>query len=205
MSLEIIEYDALNSSKSELLATIKQRTGLEMEELDEGSAGRQTLSMRFPNMETAQSVKFAYLNSDGTFFIDADNHFLCYSIASGTENYSYVDYLYKALVFDYNGKLANVCYTTDNRWYETMNASVASHYFFENDTSKSNITLCPLRVYAQNSDGDSVRCFVKNCYMNYERKFQKGLKFIDQNGNEFITLGGYLLYYNGKHKQTKAR
>lgn len=202
MSLEIIEYNTSNSSESELLATIKQRTGLEMEALDSGSGGIKTFSMRFPNMETAQNIGLEYFNERGTLFIDADNHFLCYSIASGTANYSYVDDLYKALVFDYNGKLANICYAIDKRWYEVMNAAGDSNYYAEDDSSKSNITLCPLRVYAYNNlnGANNVRGFVKNCYVNYERKFQRNLKFIDQNGNEFITLGSYLLYYNGKHK-----
>ena len=196
MSLEIIEYNTSNCSESELLTTIKQRTGLELEALDSGSAGIKTFSMRFPDMGTAQSIGLEYLNGSGTFFIDADNHFLCYSIASGTGNYSYVDDLYRALVFDFKGKLANICYTTDKRWHEVMNASGGNYYYFEDDSSKSNITLCPLRVYAYNSlnDANNVNGFVKNCYVNYERRFQKGLKFTDQNGNEFVTLGGYLIY-----------
>ena len=193
MSLEIIEYNTLNSSESELLATIKQRTGLELEAVDSGSSGIQTFNMRFPDMETAQKIGLEYLNASGTFFIDADNHFLCYSIASGTGDYSYVDDLYKALVFDFNGKLVNICYTTDKNW-SSMNATIGS--YAEDDSSKSNITLCPLRAYAYNNlnGANNVRGFVKNCYVNYERKFQKGLKFIDQNGNRFVTLGGYLLY-----------
>lgn len=36
--------------------------------------------------------------------------------------------------------------------------------------------------------------FPKNVFINYERKFDAGLKFIDQNGNRFVTLGTYLLY-----------
>ena len=36
--------------------------------------------------------------------------------------------------------------------------------------------------------------FMKNIYINYTREFSFGLKFIDQNGNRFVTLGGYLLY-----------
>ena len=201
MSLEIIEYTYNDAnSESELLATIKQRTGLEMEALDSGSAGIKTFSMRFPDMETAQSIGLGYLNKNGTFFIDADNHFLCYSIASGMENYSYVDGLYKNFVFDFNGKLVNICYSTNRAWYAVMNAG--SGDYAENDSSKSNITLCPLRAYAENSlnGANSVRAFIKNCYVNYERQFQRNLKFIDQNRNEFVTLGGYLLYYNGKHK-----
>ena len=191
MSLEIIEYTYNDSNSiSEIIATIKQRAAL-----DAGSSGIKTCSMRFPDMETAQSIGLKYLNDNGTFFIDAVNHFLCYSIASGTENYNYVDNLYKALVFDFKGKLANICYTPDRLWSETMNAWGS---YAEDDSSKSNITLCPLRVYADNNlnGAKNVRAFVKNCYVNYERKFQKGLKFTDENGNKFVTLGGYLLYKN---------
>ena len=193
MSLEIIEYNTENSSESELLATIKQRTGLELEALNSGSYDIKTFSMRFPDMETAQSIGLGYFNERGTLFIDADNHFFCYSIASGLDNYSHVDDLYRDFVFDFNGKLVNICYTTDRSWGDTMNAG---GNYTENDYSKSNITLCPLRVYANNSlnGAGNVRAFVKNCYVNYERRFQRGLKFIDQNGNRFVTLGGYLLY-----------
>ena len=193
MSLEIIDYPS-SMSESELLATIKQRTGLELEALDSGSAGIKTFSMRFPDMETAQSIGLGYFNERGTLFIDADNHFFCYSIASGTENYYYVDDLYRSFVSDYNGKLANVCFSTKRGWGIVMNA--VSSTYAEDDSLKSNITLCPLRAYAYNSlnGADSVQAFIKNCYVNYERKFQKGLKFIDQNGNRFVTLGGYILY-----------
>ena len=107
-----------------------------------------------------------------------------------------MDNLYKALVSDFNGKLANICYSMNTSWNNTMNIATSTDYYAEDDSSKSNITLCPLRAYAYNSynGANNVQGFVKNCYVNYERKFQKGLKFIDQNGNRFVTLGGYLLY-----------
>lgn len=194
MSLEIIEYNTANCSESELFAIIKQRTGLELKSLDSGSGGTKTITMRFPDMETAQSIKSCYFNDSGTFFIDVANHFLCYSIKSGLDNYSYVDGLYKMLVFDYNGKLVNICYTMDIRWGDEVN--VLTGNCAGDDITKSNITLVPLRTYASTGlhGATSVKTFVKNCYVNYERKFQKGLKFADENGNKFVTLGGYLLY-----------
>ena len=191
MSLEIINYNTANVSESELSTIIKQRTGLELVALDSSSSDKK-FSMRFPDMETAQNIGLASLNRNGIFFIDADNHFLCYSTASGTEEASYINDLYRALVVDFNGKLANICYSTHQDW---SNINTGGSYV-EDDSSKSNITLCPLRAYAYNSynDTNNVNGFVKNCYVNYERKFQKGLKFIDQNGNRFVTLGGYILY-----------
>lgn len=196
MSLEIIEYDQ-SMGESGLIALIKQRTGLEMEALDEGTSGRKTYSMRFPDMGTSQKVKIAYLNDNGTFFIDTNNHFLCYTIGSGVGNYEFVDYLYKIMVFDVNGKLANVCDTYKTTWQSAMNIRQdITSYYTENDYSKNDITLCPLRAYGPDSisGANHVRGFVKNCYVNYERQFQRNIKFIDQNGNRFMTLGGYLLY-----------
>ena len=200
MSLEIIEYTYNDAnSVSEIIATIKQRTGVELEATGQESYEVRPYNIRFPDMETAQSVKLGYITFSGTFFIDVDNHFLCYTIHSGTECYNYVDDLYRILIFDYNGKLANVCYTRDPVWTSTMNVADQSgnyDYYTEDDSSKSNITLCPLRAKAYNdlNDAGTVKVFVKNCYVNYERKFQRNLKFIDQNGNKFVTLGGYLLY-----------
>ena len=199
MSLEIIEYTYEGeNSISEIIATIKQRTGVELEATGTESYEVRPYNIRFPDMKTAQIVKLGYITSSGTFFIDVDNHFLCYSINSGTENCNYVDDLYRILLFDFNGKLVNVCYSRDPVWYRTMSGAGLdqSSDYAENDYSKSNITLCPLRVYAYNdlNDAGTVKAFVKNCYVNYERKFQRNLKFIDQNGNRFVTLGGYILY-----------
>lgn len=199
MSLEIIEYTYNDANSiSEIIATIKQRTGLELTSLGSSSSNAyaESFNVRFPDMEESQKIDILRFDFSGTFFIDANNHFLCYSIASGTENYDTVEDLYRALVVDFNGKLASVCFGTGNVWYETINASIKSGYLFGNNYTQSNITLCPLRVFAKKSDEHNVKGFVKNCYMNYDRKFQRNLKFIDQNRNEFITLGGYLLYKN---------
>ena len=194
MSLEIIEYNRSNINESELLAIIKQKTGLELTASgSRDNYGFVPFNVRFPDMEEGQKVKIQEFTDSGILFIDADNHFLCYSIADGLASYSYVNNLYRALVFDSNGKLANVCYTTQREFYYTMTAYGG---YAEDNNSKSNITLCPLRVYTNNNlnGANYVYAFVKNCYVNYERKFQRNLKFIDQNGNKFVTLGGYLLY-----------
>ena len=66
----------------------------------------------------------------------------------------------------------------------------------KNDQSKQTIKILPafcFCLYPNKKTG-----FLKNIYINYERAFPTGLKFIDKSGNEFITLGSYLLFYNGK-------
>lgn len=200
MSLEIIEYTYKDAnSKSEIIATIKQRTGLELTSLGSASYSMEPFNVRFPDMEESQKVRIQEFTFSGTFFIDATNHFLCYTVGNGMDNYTYVDNLYRSIVYDFKGVLANVSYLTERSWQYTMNINVRDGDYLENDYSKNDITLVPLRVYACDDDHDStnrkyVRGFIKNCYVNYERKFQRNLKFIDQNGNRFVTLGGYLLY-----------
>ena len=205
MSLEIIEYTYNDeNSKSEIIATIKQKTGLELTSLGSASYSMVPFNVRFPDMAESQKVSIQEFTFSGTFFIDATNHFLCYTVGDGMGDYNYVDNLYRAIVYDFNGVLANVSMRNKCEWNQMMNIDMKSGNYLENDYSKNDITLAPLRVWARNfSDYDTrkeVSGFIKNCYVNYERKFQRGLKFIDQNRNEFVTLGGYLLYYNGKHK-----
>ena len=89
---------------------------------------------------------------------------------------------------------------TEMNWDNCMNVRMknTTYSYAENDYSKNDITLAPLRVYAGNHNASEnrkyVKGFIKNCYVNYERKFQRNIKFIDQNGNRFVTLGGYILY-----------
>lgn len=200
MSLEIIEYTYNDSNSiSEIIDTIKQKTGLELESIGSASYSMEPFNVRFPDMEESQKIEIQTFTFSGTFFIDATNHFLCYTVGDGMGNYNYVDNLYRAIVYDFNGVLANVCMSTECAWSQMMNIDMKGGNYLENDYSKNDITLGPLKVWACNHNADAanrkyVKGFVKNCYVNYERKFQRNLKFTDQNGNEFVTLGGYLLY-----------
>ena len=199
MSLEIIEYTHNDANSiNEIIATIKQRTGLELTILGEAEYSVAPFNVRFPDMEESQEIDIQIFTFSGTFFIDVANHFLCYTVGNGMDAYNYVDNLYRAMVYDFNGTLANVCTSTECAWCQYMNIDMKSGNYLENDYSKNDITLGPLKVWAQNykkyEGRKYVKGFIKNCYVNYERKFQRNIKFIDQNGNRFVTLGGYLLY-----------
>ena len=200
MSLEIIEYTYKDANSiSEIIATIKQRTGLELTAVGSANFGNY-YNVRFSDMEESQKIDILEFTLSGTFFIDAANHFLCYTVGTGMGDYDFVDKVYRAIVYDFNGVLANVSYMHEMSWDYTMNMRMkyTEGSYLENDNSKNDITLGPLRVEARNySDTEGrkyAKGFIKNCYVNYERKFQRNIKFIDQNGNRFVTLGGYLLY-----------
>ena len=200
MSLEIIyvSYE-LTQNLSALIALIREKTGLEITQPAGGSKAG-LFKMRFPDMENAKNV-YLYNGFDqtGTIFIDAANHFLAYVVGDGVSVITYFNSMYRNFIFDYNGELGNMCVTSNVRWSYTNTSLDSDFYIAENDSTEQDIILAPLRVRGsyRNEGGTEdvyVRAFVKNVYINYERRFQPNLKFIDQNGNRFVTLGGYLLY-----------
>ena len=189
------------STETETLQLIKEKTGVEITNTNESSAGLWTYNIRFPDMETAQRVHCETFGREGTVFIDVDNHFLMLTTNSGTGYSDYVNEFFPIIIFDYKGTLYNVCYTSDISWNTSMNSNTSGTLpdYQGNAAEKQDVTLVPLRVFATNQlvqPNQSVKSFIKNCYTNYERKFQRAQKFVDQNGNEFVTLGGYLLYKN---------
>lgn len=68
--------------------------------------------------------------------------------------------------------------------------------------NKPNITLLPAfvmseyYVYIDGTKNTSPKSYIRfpKLYVNYERYFIPGQKYIDQNGNKFMAIGGYLLY-----------
>ena len=116
MSLEIIEYTHNDANSiSEIITTIKQRTGVELTILGEAYYEAVPFNVRFPDMEESQKIDILEFNFSGTFFIDAANHFLFYTVGNGMDDYNYVDNVYRAIVYDFNGVLANVTYAHNTK------------------------------------------------------------------------------------------
>lgn len=135
------------------------------------------------------------VKSDWVLLIDDSNHLFiltqpyymnngCNTLPSNSMTSSWV-----FMILDLDGLLSIV--PVNSYWRDTFNIP----YGTNNKPTAQTIKILPAYVYADTSKGYS-----KNLYINYDRAFDTGLKFVDQNNNEFITLGGYLLYYNGKHK-----
>ena len=98
--------------------------------------------------------------------------------------------MHDVFIVDINGTLINIKTISgyNNYGYHLFNIPYSTKHF--SGTSNS-ITLVPAFFY---KDDGNYKGFIKNMYIEYERAFQGGLKFIDQNGNRFMTLGGCLLY-----------
>lgn len=197
---EIVASDA--GSENKTLAKIKEQTGVEITNLGSGYySSVKKYNIRFPDMDAPQQVDCTYFNKTGTMFIDTSSHFLMLTNNSGTGYSTYVDEFFPTIIFEHEGCLYNVCYQNEVPWDRRMNSNCSGTLpdYQGNNVTKNDITLIPLRVYAYNHylkevSHDTAKAYIRHCYVNHERKFQRGLKFIDQNGNKFVTLGGYLLY-----------
>lgn len=90
----------------------------------------------------------------------------------------------------------------DSRICEMFNIPINVKANFGTTMNKPNITLLPAfvmpeyHVYIDGTKNTTPKSYIRfpKVYVNYERYFLPGQKYIDQNGNKFMTLGGYLLY-----------
>lgn len=195
MSLEI--FNGL-SNQQDTFNLIKEKTGIEMTyNTSEDSYGFSKVSMRFPDMEEARVISVKYMSTASyLIFADAENHFLaCVNPSGDTETYL-KNWLIN-LIIDYEGNLYNLTTTSSEDFYADLyiNGSTRA-YYMSNDILDNQLTLVPARIYCYNAYANptNIKTFVKNLYVNYERRFTAGLKFRDQNGNKFVALIGNLLY-----------
>lgn len=192
MSLKIIKAD--NSVFNEFLQKVNSETGVSFNYAD-----YKYDTITFPDGKTVKSDKTIASSSSvkDTMLVDTDNHFLLYTntIGAGSEylpDNTYNGYGLPCVFFvaEYNDGIIWIN-MNDSLVYEIFNIPRSP----QNEPRNNSINLTPC-VYGFNNNSYQL----KNVFVNYTRRFDNLLKFIDQNGNEFITLGGYLLYYNGKHK-----
>ena len=107
-----------------------------------------------------------------------------FSLASQSHTFAHI------FIADVDGEVRDIISTEYLYGVFNINLTV------KNDQSKQTIKILPAFCHCQYKN--ETTGFLKNIYINYERSFPTGLKFIDKSGNEFITLGSYLLFYNGK-------
>ena len=204
MSLNMI-YKELDSTLETFFSDIKNQTGVTIDYTNSSSDDHLIITkITFSDgtyyenaniIDIGRRVEWIAVVDDIThlFIITTQAMFIDLGDRSTDEP---VTRMHDVFIVDINGTLINLKIVSgyNTYGYHLFNIPYNTRHF--SGTSNS-ITLVPAFFY--NND-DNNKGFIKNMYIEYERSFQGGLKFIDQNRNEFITLGGYLLYYNGKHK-----
>ena len=185
-------------------ALIKEKTGLEM--TAETGENLREINVRFPDMEAAQTLTTkVFESSTSIYFVDVENHFFaCIDPNSYktylNSSYPYIDSWMRAMIYELqDGTLAsaygtNVNANTSN--YEDFNIG---RYFHLDDPTCDTLLIVPAFFHNYHKSRTTI-CNIKNMYINYARRFIPGQKIIDNSGNVFVTLGDYLLYYNGKNK-----
>lgn len=181
MSVIWIAPDA--ADKVLFLKKITDATGIQFE--DEGSSNTK---ITFPD---GKNITINYTISSGTVNIDKcralvdlnKDLFIIYSNVSAGYNIKVGDTLINFIDVGITKSNGNLCrMSTDMSYFNVPT-------YAKSDDSKNTLTIVPV------FEGNSVDYrFYDDIYINYERRFPVGLKFIDQNGNKFLTLGSYLLY-----------
>lgn len=194
-----------NVNCSDFFAEVESKTGVTIESernsADNGSLIRKVTFSDGKYVSDFYNINNIEYDFESTMVLfDEKSHLFIVMHGSQTINsFNFVlteDFHIFAHIFiaDVDGEVADIISTAYFNSVFNINSTV------KNDQSKQTIKILPAFCYCQHTK--TTTGFLKNIYINYERAFPTGLKFIDKSGNEFITLGSYLLFYNGKKQQT---
>ena len=185
-------------------ALIKEKTGLEM--TAETGDNLREVNVRFPDMEAAQTLKTKVFKSyTSIYFVDVENHFFACIDPDSYEaylnsSYPYIDSWICAMIYELqDGTLASAYGDNDNAHTSNYEDFNIGRYYHLDDQTCDTLLIVPAFFYNYYKSRNTL-CNIKNMYINYTRRFMPGQKIIDNSGNVFVTLGEYLLYYNGKNK-----
>ena len=191
MSLVILRK-ASNVKMPDFFSEIESKTGVKIESTrNSGDTYSDIKKITFTDGNYISMETNEYHDStEWIVFIDDYTHLFIFTqdgyIQKGSNlsgNSSMSDF-HKMFLVDIEGNICDII--CQKNFYYIFNFP----YNAKDEASKQSIKIVPAFCYYDyNRIG-----FLKNVYINYERRFDAGLKFVDQNGNRFVTLGSYLLY-----------
>ena len=197
MSLNMV-YKELDSTLETFFSDIKKQTGVTIDYKASSSDHLTITKITFSDgvyyerdniIDIGRRVEWIAVVDDSTHLFIITTQAMFMSLGERTAS-AYTSFNHDVFIVDTDGTLVNIkTLSESNQEYDVFNIPYNSDRF--NGTSNS-ITLVPAFFYDYR--GAKNKGFIKNMYIEYERPFQGGQKYIDQNGNRFVTLGGYLLY-----------
>lgn len=197
MSLNMV-YKELDSTLETFFSDIKKQTGVTVDYTNASSEDHRIITkITFSDgayyedsniMLIGRQVEWIAVVDDSTHLFIITTQAMFRDLGDRS-THEYTRYTHDIFIVDLNGTLVNI---------KTIASSLEECYAFNipkttnpfSGTSNS-ITLVPAFFYYYDN---GCKGFIKNMYIEYERPFQGGQKYMDQNGNKFMTLGGYLLY-----------
>lgn len=190
-----------NVNCSDFFAEVESKTGVTIESernsIDSGSFIRKVTFSDGKYVSDFQNIDEGKYDDDSIMVLfDEKSHL--FIVMTGSQTISSINFgitlqfhrFADIFIADVDGEVRDIMSS------EYFNGVFNINSIVKNDQSKQTIKILPAFCncrYLKITTG-----FLKNIYINYERAFMTGLKFIDKSGNEFITLGSYLLFYNGK-------
>ena len=195
MSLVILG-NASDVKLTDFFSEIENKTGVKIE----STLSSDDRYVRITKITFTDGVQITYFDSREIYIyasesviIDDKNHLFVLTNNSTGASMSNMD-INSNIPNSYDVFIADVEETTCNIAHESRYVNKV----FNLPESAQNIQSCQsfkiVPAFCYLSSSTARYGFMKNIYINYTRKFSFGLKFIDQNGNRFVTLGGYLLY-----------
>ena len=198
MSLNMV-YKELDSTLETFFSDIKKQTGVTIDYKNSSGTDHLIITKitfsdgvyyeRNNIIDIGRRVEWIAVVDDSTHLFIITTQAMFMSLGERTTN-AYTSFNHDVFIVDTDGTLVNIkTLNESDQEYDVFNIPYNNDRF--NGTSNS-ITLVPAFFYDYR--GAKNKGFIKNMYIEYERPFQGGLKFIDQNGNRFMTLGGHFLY-----------
>lgn len=196
MSLNMV-YKELESTLETFFSDIKKQTGVTVGYEASSSDHLTVTKITFSDgvyyeknyiIDIGRRVEWIAVVDDSTHLFIITTQAMFMSLGERKPN-DYTSFNHDVFIVDTDGTLVNIKKLHESTTeYSVFNIPYSNKRF---DGTSDSITLVPAFFY---DDDTNYKGFIKNMYIEYERPFQGGLKFIDQNGNRFMTLGGYFLY-----------
>ena len=198
MSLNMV-YKELDSTLETFFSDIKKQTGVTIDYTNSSSGDHLIITkitfsdgVYYENsniIDIGRRVEWIAVVDDSTHLFIITTQAMFMSLGNRKPS-DYTSFNHDVFIVDTDGTLVNIKTLSESaQEYEEFNIPYNSNRF---SGASNSITLVPAFFYDHYTDNN--KGFIKNMYIEYERPFQGGQKYIDQNGNRFMTLGGYFLY-----------
>ena len=197
MSLNMV-YKELDSTLETFFSDIKNQTGVTIDYEAGGTDSLTITKITFSDgvfyenaniITIGRRVEWIAVVDDSTHLFIITTQAMFMSLGERKPN-DRVNFNHDVFIVDTDGTLVNIkTLNESDQDYDVFNLPYNDKRF---DGASNSITLVPAFFYDYR--GNRNKGFIKNMYIEYERPFQGGQKYIDQNGNRFMTLGGYFLY-----------
>lgn len=196
MSLNMV-YKELDSTLETFFSDIKNQTGVTVDYKAASEDNKTITKITFSDgtyyengniISIGRRVEWIAVVDDSTHLFIITTQAMFMSLGERKTN-DHTSFNHDVFIVDTDGTLVNIKTLNESTQdYDVFNIPYNDKRF---DGTSDSITLVPAFFYDYHNNSKG---FIKNMYIEYERPFQGGQKYIDQNGNRFMTLGGHFLY-----------